>query len=211
MANNSTIIGRVQNWNTRSANYKSDGLVLIRDVCMHIANQRDWDATAKLYQKADDTFRKTLKLALSACFGNAIVMQTGKAANHPTGVRFKLKWEGSITPGNAFGIVNEAVDNKLAYDSKALVKGLSDAINPPKEEEEKPFDVEALVKREIKKLVAEGVPFDAYLSELRKQMAPIMAEEAAIRARTQAAQQTNDKDDSDETPSPIVGLIENAA
>ena len=160
-----TLNNRVKNFSTRLGNVGADGLLLMQDCANHIANNRDWDASANLMSKTDDKFRAVFKLILRAKFGDKLTLARDK--KHPSGYRFTLGWEANeVAPnGNAFGIVAAATSKRVKYTSPTFVKELREALDGPAEKAEKSVKERALAY--AKRLDAEGVSLHAFIIALQ--------------------------------------------
>lgn len=64
-------------------------------------------------------------------FGDKKVV-AAKDENHPTGTSIKLKFDGNPGPSNGWGIVTSAIEKGVAYNDRAFVKKLTEALTPEK-------------------------------------------------------------------------------
>lgn len=110
-------------------------LVTMAKLVTDLAATRNSDPMRRFISKArnhhHNNFSVVMTKLIRVYFGDKKVV-AAKDENHPTGTSIKLKFDGNPGPSNGWGIVTSAIEKGVAYNDRAFVKKLTEALTPEK-------------------------------------------------------------------------------
>jgi hypothetical protein len=151
-------------------------LVTMAQLVTDLAATRNSDPLRRFTSKArnhhHNNFSVVMTKLIRVYFGDKMVVAT-KDDTHPTGTNIKLKFTGNPAPSNGWGIVTAAIAKNQAYNDRAFLKQVTEAISPTKGELAIEAQVVAVQKR-AENLVkfmgkeAQDVSIERAIAELRQ-------------------------------------------
>lgn len=188
-----TLSQRVKNWINNRGKMGHDGVVLIRDLVTQISGKdHDWNAAAEFLSATDNardgTPNRALRLALRCYFGDTVKIRKDK--EHATGYRFAFgstgKWpQGSISPRNTWGVMVQAIEQKMSLDDKEFMNLLRKQFVEDKDEPTNEAVRAAYQKtgeRLATKLFNDGIPPSVVIQALERKLAALKAQVKAEQA-----------------------------